>query len=82
VYGSVQRARHYPSLRKFLAFFWVILNEYGIIGQNKKRLCEHFVFEMPQLVVFMGVKNCQISLNAFGQLLVSLELKGGKELFA
>jgi hypothetical protein len=37
---------------------------------------------MPQQVVFMGVKNCQISLNAFGQLLASLKLKGGKELFA
>jgi hypothetical protein len=30
----------------------------------------------------MGVKICQISLNAFGQPLVSLGLKGEKELFS
>jgi hypothetical protein len=41
-------------------------------------LWEHFAFEMPQLVwFFMGVKICRISLNAFGQPLVSLALKGG-----
>jgi hypothetical protein len=58
----------------------VILNEYGIIGQNKKRVWEYIFFEMPQLVVFYGGENLSNFFKCFWSTTCKLGIKRGKRI--